>query len=123
MTDTTFIKFCLKCGADVSTEMNKLYRVELDSLNLAVVFFAFNVFQKWRHRVDSMPFNALFIKGLLCRIVIGSVQSKSTLHAVVARDQETTTTQSTVTAINLNLVKSSIKLLHIMQLLTHFAYG
>jgi hypothetical protein len=38
-------------------------------LTLAVVFFAFNVFQKWRHRVDSMPFNALFIKGLLCRIV------------------------------------------------------
>jgi hypothetical protein len=38
-------------------------------LTLAVVFFAFNVLQKWRHRVDSMPFNALFIKGLLCRIV------------------------------------------------------
>ena len=29
MADTTLIKFCLKCGADVS-EMNKLYRVELE---------------------------------------------------------------------------------------------
>ena len=61
MADTTVIKFCLKCGADVS-EKNKLYRIELEPSG---AYSAFTVFQKWRHHVDTMPFNALSINGLL----------------------------------------------------------
>ena len=62
------------------------------SLNLAGAYFAFTVFQKWRHHVDSKPFNALFINGLSNLVDIGSFQPRSTSHAVLARDQETTTT-------------------------------
>jgi hypothetical protein len=45
-------------------------------LTLAVVLFAFNVLQKWRHHVDSMPFNALLIKWSSYRIDIGSLQPR-----------------------------------------------
>jgi len=46
-----------------------------------------------RHHVDTKPFNALFINGLSNLVDIGSFQPRSTSHAVLARDQETTTTQ------------------------------
>jgi hypothetical protein len=62
------------------SEKDKLYRVELEPLG---VYFAFTVFQKWRHHVDAVPFNFLFIKGLSYLINIGSFQPRSTLYVHV----------------------------------------
>ena len=74
--------------------------------------------------MDIIPFNALFIKGLSCHIDIGSIQLRNTLHAVVASDQEITRTMKHPKPVmNLSHVKSSTKLVNIIQSLTHFVYG